>query len=260
MLTMGYDTPWSETGVTIHLDAMISIGEMMLFPGADSPLILTTIVAVEALQRVMDNRSLSAAIVNGGKGSYAPLANTDGSTTEDKKSFGMAVCCSTPEQIEFGKSQVKEMNAEAFEELQQKGVTLLTALSAPVIFMCLSFVITIAGNRDKYFLYECLNMENEMVAIEFAAIALATQYGFLIMDICFLYGQGLGEAFVLVFQSFVDDNWLIVIPSMVFPCALFTSCFLIKQDGIAVLQELLHHCPHPAEGSPFYKAAAAKDS
>jgi len=261
MVTMGYDTPWFETGVTVHLDAMLSIGEMMLFPGADSPVILGTIIAVEALQRIMDNRSLGSAIAVGGKdsSSYAPLANTGESTTV-KKSLGMALCCSSAEQREFGKQQVKEKNAEAFEELQQKGVTLLTALSAPVIFMVLSFTITVAGNRDKYYMYECLNIENEMVAIEFAGIALATQYGFLVMDVLFLYSQGLGEAFVMIFQTFVADNWLMVIPTVVFPCTLFTSCFLIKHDGIAVLQELLHHCPHPAEGSPYYKAAAAKDS
>jgi len=259
MVTIGYDTPWFETGVTIHLDAMISIGEMMLFPGADSPLVLATIIGVEVFQRVMDNRGL-AEMMEPSEGSYAPLATTDESTTKAKNNFSIAWCCTTDEQTQFGKSRVKDMNAEAFEELQQKGVTILTALAAPVIFMGLSLIITSGGNRDKYFLYECLNMDNEMIAIEFAGIALATQYVFLIVDFCFLYSQGLAEAFVLVFNSFVENNWLIVIPTMAFPCSLFTSCFLIKHDGIAILQELLRHCPNPAEGSPFYKAAAAKES
>lgn len=242
-----FDCAWMETCVPVHLESLTAIAEMMLFPGATSIVVLCGIITVEAAQRTHDNIEYLRVV---DAPEYSDLHSSDSEDVEAindandhrKNSHGLSFIKADAEQKAMIRQRARKFNMEAFSATYMKGVVQLTTLTCPVLFCILSWIITNYRNKKYYYVYECLHDGDELVAIEYAAINLGFQVIFFTIDIAFLWRHGLASVFVLICQSFVKLNWFTICVSIAFSCTVFTSCFLIKHDGIAVLENLLSDC------------------
>lgn len=249
-----------DSGVPVHLEAMICIAEMMLFPGAESIIVLCAIVFAELIQRLMDLRSLrnsmvreSGSMLSPAHASYSHLKNSELKIEPNEEVSGAPTDVGTRRrrlmmvlQDEGSKNAAKErardLAPDAYAEMHSKGVVQLTTLSAPSLFVILTYIITKYQNRDQYYVYECLPGDQELVAVKFALITLAFQVGYFAMDISFLYYHGTEDAFLMMFQSFVQHHGFMISTTLAFTAAVFTSCFMIKHDGIVILEHLIRTC------------------
>lgn len=247
---VGFECSWMDSGIPIHLEAMICIAEMMLFPGAETIIVLVAIVAAELVQRMLDLRALHKAMMDEDElGSYASLRQTDSSlpTGAPPPQVGsrrrrLSLVMTSDEHKNQARERALALGPEAYAETYMKGVVQLTTLCCPLLFCILTYIITKRGNKAYYYVYECLSEDQELVAVQFAAIALGFQVCYFTMDISFLYYHHTADAFLLMFQTFLQHNRLLICTTLSFSCAIFTSCFMIKEDGILILQDLIKHC------------------
>lgn len=258
-----FDCSWMDSGVPLHLECMICISEMMLFPGNETVITLIAIVISGLCQRMYELHKLSSSIKesdqltgiagSGEDASYAQITTQEtgeaspqvrrsqmpalGSRTRTVRLFN-----STPEDKENSKARIIELTPDACFETYAKGIVQLSTISCPLLFVVLTYIITTGVNREQYYVYECLEGSSELLAVEFALIALGFQMFFLTMDLSFLFYHHTADAFLLMFQSYLRTYRGMIFLTLAFSSAVFTSCFMIKHDGIVVLEHLVRHC------------------
>jgi len=252
-----FECSFMDSGVPVHLEAMICISEMMLFPGAETVVVLAAIVVCELLQRIYDLRTLLNAMnATSANSSYTAISTTEAPPPElGSRRRRIAMVFSGEDDKAQARARAMELSPEAYAETYMRGVVQLTTLACPLLFVILTYIITVRGNRQYYYVYECLDEEQEFVAVQFAAITLAFQVCFFIMDISFLMYHHTADAFLLLFQSYVKHNRASIACSIAFVCAVFTSCFLIKHDGLAMLEGLVRNCDLESARAAHLKTA-----
>jgi len=251
-----FECSFMDSGIPVHLEAMGCIAEMMLFPGSETIIVLVAIVACELLQRVYDLRTLLKAMKeSSANASYVALTTEAPPPEIGSRRRRMSMIMSSEEDKKQARAQAMSLSPEAYAETHMRGVVQLTTITCPLLFTILTCIITKYRNRQYYYVYECLNEENEYVAVQFAAITLAFQVCYFVMDISFLFYHRSADAFLLLFQSFVQHNRALIGTTLAFVCTVFTSCFLIKHDGIACLEGLVKSCDLEAVRAAHLKVA-----
>jgi len=254
---VGFECCWMESGIPVHLEGMICIAEMMLFPGAESALVLAGIVGCELTQRMSDLYWLrdamqvnkysslpldSSKLVQPQTSPREPFSPRDSSPTLSRSASRMSIISATEGSKEQAKRKALELNHTAWDKKLDLCIVHMTTLSCPVIFAVLTYFITQYRNVQYYYVYECLQPGQELLAVQFAGIAFGFQMLYYSVDISFLAYHGTADEFFMLCQSYLQSNWMMLFFTFAFTCAVFTSCFVIKHDGIAILENIMSPC------------------
>jgi len=222
-------TMWVGCGVPLHLSSMLTMGEMMLFSGADSPMLIITVVVVETIRRVSDMRNLNKQLADL-RDTYSQLPESTGNA--------IAVDLSTEAEEGSDVAIANLISPKVYDELVEAGMVHCVTLTSPLIFAAMSSLIVNLYNKSQYYAYECISVNENLVAIVYAMIYWIASLGLFVMDIAFFHGAQALHFFSRCMCSYLrEDAWLLVF-TLAFVDLVYTSCYFIKHDGMAVLTQI----------------------
>merc|ERR1712164_62844 len=106
--------------------------------------------------------------------------------------------------------------------------------------MCAFHLLMTRGHKQHYYLYECLDPADQMPVFLCAIGKFLTGVASIGLDFLLLGRVGFGDTLWKLHGIclFTGEGRLRTIASITTACVIFTSCFLIKHDGLAILQVL----------------------
>jgi len=114
----------------------------------------------------------------------------------------------------------------------------VTDICSPILFCVSISVIYYGGNLNHYYIYQCYTDQTYHTAMLFGAIDLAKTILILIVQYILLRATVGPHQRLLFLQCCIEklhDNSFLMLFQLASVGALFTSCFFLKHDGIALL-------------------------
>ena len=93
-------------------------------------------------------------------------------------------------------------------------------------------------NTAHYFLYECFNDELLERAVLFACVQFGCQLLIVLVETLQYRRRGLSSAMLLAAQSRLWEDADHSVTALIFAMCIYTSCFFVKHDGLALLHQL----------------------
>merc|ERR1712232_623566 len=120
----------------------------------------------------------------------------------------------------------------------------IPAVMTPLMFLCAFPIITRGWNTEHYHLFECFKTEGfdgdgrSTAVLAFVMTLLVSRFGLMVIEVTLLHRDRTLMDFVAAVNFYVVEHVVVPVTTLVSVGLIFTSCWLIKHDGLGVLEHL----------------------